>query len=67
MEALVQELSMHKRASDFARRLAPLTSGAFKRGNPLPFKRPFSGGSPSAIRFDLLSIHTSTYLFFAIP
>ena len=51
MEAVDQELSMHKRASDIARRLAPLTSVAFKRGNPSPFKRPFSRASPSAKRF----------------
>ena len=51
MEAVDEELSMHKRASDIARRLAPLTSGAFKRANPSPFKRPFSGSFPSAKRF----------------
>ena len=52
MEAVDEELSMHKRASDIAPRLAPLTSGgAFKRANPSPFKRPFSGSFPSAKRF----------------
>ena len=51
MEAVDQELTIHKRASDIARRLAPLTSYASKRGNLSPFKRPFSGGFPSAKRF----------------
>ena len=37
---------MHKRASDIARRLAPLTSVAFKRGNPSPFKRSAGSGVP---------------------
>ena len=50
-EAVDQELSMHKRASDIARRVAPLSSGALKRGVPSPFKRPVSGNAPAAKRF----------------
>ena len=49
MEVVDDELAMHKRASDIARRVAPLS--ASNRGAPSPFKRPSSGRAPPAKRF----------------
>ena len=50
MEAGDEELNMHKRALDIARRLAPLSAGGLKRFSPSLFKRPSSGNVPSAKR-----------------
>ena len=47
MEVVDEELVMQKRASDIARKVAPLSV----RGTPSPFKRPFSGRAPPAKRF----------------
>ena len=48
MEVVDEELVMHKRASDIARKVAPLSAS---RGTPSPFKRPFSGRASPAKRF----------------
>ena len=49
MEVVDDELAMHKRASDIAHRVAPLSTS--NRGAPSPFKCPSSGRAPPAKRF----------------